>query len=102
MKQSKTRTSKTHVRKMLNSWLEELPSHIPSNHHLERLKSVYGVDLEKTLNGMTYAQLSTVLCVLVAQNTKAYDDCRKHMASLEESATESRKPREVVHLRVVK
>lgn len=76
---SKLKTSKKdQVIITIIDWVKECQKYPSSNHTLLRLTTHYGVDdLRATLDTMTYAQLSTVLCLAVACSTKAHEDQRK-------------------------
>ncbi len=93
-------TKKQLVRGMINDWIAEMPAVGDGQYHVDSLvTNLSGADLHKTLDGMTYAELSTVLCLIVAQNAKACEDQRKWFRENREA---TRQPCPVVHLKVVK
>lgn len=83
----------------VRDWIGELPKSTAAMHHVDRAMTHYGVDLHATLEKMSYADLSVLLCLIVAQNAKACDDQRKWFS---EHRSATRQPCEVIKLRVVK
>lgn len=91
-------SKKQRILNMVQDWLNETPKSVAATYHINRIQEYYGVDLHATLSKMTYAELSVLLCCMVAQNAKAHDDARKWNAELKAS-----KPlAPVIHLKLVK
>lgn len=91
-------TKKQRVLNNVRDWIDEMPKDVAANHHVDRIASHYGVDLQQTLEKMSYAELSVLLCLIVGQNAKAHGDSRKWAADRKAR----NEPCEVVQLRLVK
>lgn len=82
----RSKPRKQHQLDTVQGWIEKLSKSAHGQYKLDRLKNVYGVELDATLAKMSSDQLQVVLMLVSGTYGVGCEDTREHTKSLKQSA----------------